>query len=117
MSAQVYNDVLLIIVVPFFKVFGLDIFVPKLLIMFFIQIGKSLVEAVSNVLKANKTVLSESEITNRTGTRYGLFQEKISVLGVVGYIIFQCFTHGHYDFSPPRHVFCPWTSIKLTPWT
>jgi len=27
------------------------------------------VAAVSNVLKANKTVLAESEITNRTGTR------------------------------------------------
>ncbi|XP_066925498.1 uncharacterized protein [Clytia hemisphaerica] len=40
------------------------------------EIGQSLVEAVSNVLKANKTVLSESEITNRTGTRFVKMLEK-----------------------------------------
>lgn len=39
-------------------------------------LGESLVEAVSNVLKANKTVLAESEITNRTGTRYVQMLEK-----------------------------------------
>ena len=40
------------------------------------DIGESLVNTVSNVLKANKTVLDESEMTNRTGTRYVRVLEK-----------------------------------------
>ncbi|XP_065673373.1 uncharacterized protein LOC100210872 isoform X2 [Hydra vulgaris] len=39
-------------------------------------IGEALVTAVSNVLKANKTVLDESEISNKTGTRYVRVLEK-----------------------------------------
>ena len=40
------------------------------------DIGESLTNIVSNVLKANKSVLAESEMTNRTGTRYVKVLEK-----------------------------------------
>ena len=32
-------------------------------------------------------------------------------------LFFQWFTPGNFNFWPPGHVFYPWTSIKLTPWT
>lgn len=40
------------------------------------DIGEYLINTVSNIMKANKTVLEESEMTNRTGTRYIQVLEK-----------------------------------------